>query len=251
MKHGLLADKVVLVTGAARGIGRAIALCASAEGASLFLTDRDERGVRETLAAIEGAGGRAHALAGDLTAPEFPERLSLEVAEKFHRLDVLVNNAGVEHRGSVAEHTPEAWSRVIAINLTAPFLITRAMLGLLEKSNAGAIVNIASTAVAGFPGQVAYDSSKGGILSMTRSLAMDLARHRIRANAVCPGFIATDMVLQDSELKRLGELTTRALPIRRMGASEEIAEAVIWLASDRASYVTGQALFVDGGWIRT
>lgn len=136
------------------------------------------------------------------------------------------------------------------VNLTAPFLVVQATLRLLETSGHGAIVNIASTAVTGFAGQVAYDSSKGGLLSMTRSMAADLGSKNIRANAVCPGFIATDMVAADPDFVKFGERISRGLPIARMGTPEDVAAAVVWLASDQAGYITGQGLFVDGGWIR-
>jgi NAD(P)-dependent dehydrogenase (short-subunit alcohol dehydrogenase family) len=250
-RPGLLEGRVVLVTGAARGIGRAIALHAADEGADLLVTDRDADGLAGTAKAIEAKGRAAHAIVGSLVGVEFPRVLAEGAREVFGRLDLVVNNAGIGHRGSVAEHTLKAWDKVIAVNLTAPFLIVQAALELLEESGHGAVVNIASTAVAGFAGQVAYDSSKGGLLSMTRSMAVDLGSRNIRVNAVCPGFVATDMVATDPNFAKLGERVSRGLPIARMGRPEDVAAAVVWLGSAQASYITGQGLFVDGGWIRT
>lgn len=250
MRPGLLEGRVALITGAARGIGRAIALHAAAEGADVLVTDRDAAGVSATAADIEALGRKTRAVVGSLSNAEFPAALAAAAQEAFGKLDVLVNNAGIAYRGSVADHARTAWDKVMLVNLTAPFLLVQATLKLLEESGHGAIVNMSSTAVTGFAGQVAYDSSKGGLLSMTRSMAVDLGSKKIRANAVCPGFIATDMVAADPDFVRLGERVSRGLPIARMGKPEDVAAAVVWLASDQASYITGQGLFVDGGWIR-
>ncbi|WP_161814158.1 SDR family NAD(P)-dependent oxidoreductase [Steroidobacter agaridevorans] len=250
MRPGLLEGRVALITGAARGIGRAIAMEAAAEGADVLVTDRDAAGVNATAADIAALGRKSRAVVGSLAAADFPAVLAAAAQETFGRLDTLVNNAGIAYRGSVAEHERAAWDKVMLINLTAPFLLVQATLPLLEASGRGSIVNISSTAVTGFAGQVAYDSSKGGLLSMTRSMAVDLGSKKIRANAVCPGFIATDMVAADPDFVKLGERVARGLPVSRMGKPEDVAAAVVWLASDKASYVTGQGMFIDGGWIR-
>lgn len=247
----LLGGRIALVTGAARGIGRAIALRAAAEGAKLLLTDRDTEGLEDTARLARELGCECATVVGSLADTEFPGALIKAGHERFGRLDTVINNAGIGHRASVADHTLKAWNKVVAVNLTAPFLVVQAALPLLEQSTRGSVVNIASTAVVGFAGQVAYDSSKGGLVSMTRSMAVDLGGKGIRANAVCPGFVATDMVAADPDFTRISERICKTLPIARVGQPDDIAAAVVWLASDEARYVTGQALFVDGGWIRT
>ncbi len=251
MERRILDNLVVLVTGAAGGIGSAIALRAAEEGARLFITDRDHEGLQRTKERIVSIDGIANSLVGSLSNPSFAQHLIDECHAQFGALDVVVNNAGIGHRASVAEHSLEAWNKVIHVNLTMPFLIVQKAIPMLAQSNSAAIVNIASTAIAGFGGQVAYDSSKGGILSMTRSMAVDLSDIHIRANAVCPGFVDTDMVATDAEFKNMAEIYCKRLPIPRLAKAVEIAAAVVWLASPESSYVNGQGIFVDGGWIRS
>jgi 3-oxoacyl-[acyl-carrier protein] reductase len=165
-------------------------------------------------------------------------------------IDILVNNAGIEHRASLEEHSAAIWEKVLLVNLTAPFKLAQAAAPYLAASGVGAIVNITSVAVTGYSGQIAYDVSKGGLQTLTRSLAVELGPRGIRANAVCPGFIQTPMVEAHADLKAVGTRFVRALPISRMGRPEEVAAAVLWLSSDAASYVTGQTIAVDGGWLR-
>lgn len=251
MGVSLLNNRVVLVTGAARGLGQQIACRAAEEGARVAITDRDPKGLENTEALLHQLGADTLIIEGCLTDTTFPEKLIDACDHRFGQLDCLVNNAGIEHRASIADHTLEAWDKVIAVNLTAPFLISQAALRLLKESDAPAIVNIASTAVTGFKGQPAYDTSKGGVLSMTRSLAVDLSEFGIRVNAVCPGFIETEMIASDPELSDICDRFCRKLPAGRPGKPREIAAAVIWLASGESSYVTGQGIFVDGGWVRS
>lgn len=251
MGERLLKDKVVLITGAAGGIGSAIASRAAQEGARLLLTDRDEKGLAHVADRIACAADNVQTVAGSLSNPALADDLIQECERKFGALDVVVNNAGTGFLGTVEEHQLERWSKILQINMTMPFLIVQKALPLLRKSSSAAIVNISSVAVTGFKNQVAYNSSKGGILSMTRSMAVDLSEDRIRANAVCPGFVDTNMVAADPEYKTLGEKICSGLPIPRFGKPEEIAAAVVWLASNEASYINGQGIFVDGGWIRS
>jgi NAD(P)-dependent dehydrogenase (short-subunit alcohol dehydrogenase family) len=246
----LLQDYRALVTGAGRGIGRAIAERLATAGAAVAVNDIDERAAEDAAQALRDSGLRAFAAPGDVADPDDARRILDAAAAALGGVDGVVNNAGVEHRASIGDHRPQDWRRVMAVNLDAPFFVVQAALPHLGRSAAGAIVNIASVAVMGTFGQAAYDASKGGLLTLTRSLATELGRKGIRVNAVCPGFIETDMVLEDERLAQIGDKQVRTQPLRRMGKPVEVANAVAWLLSDESSYVTGSAIYVDGGWAR-
>ncbi len=241
-----LEGRTALVTGGGRGIGAAIAQRLAEEGVRVAVNDIDAPEARASAAAI---GNGAVPIPGDVADPEAAPALVAAVVEELGGLDILVNNAGTGVRASIADHTNEDWDRVLETNLAGPFRLAREALPQLEKSGAGAIVNIASVAVIGFFGQIAYDASKGGLLSMTRSLAYECGRKRIRANCVCPGFIQTRMGEHEA-MEGIGEKLIRTLPISRWGQPQDIAATVAWLASDDAAYVTGQHVMVDGGWVR-
>ncbi len=242
--------RVALVTGAGRGIGRAIALRLAEDGAAVAVNDIAAHHAAAVREAIASAGGRAVDVPGDISMIEGCQSVTRAAAAALGPVDILVNNAGIEHRARVRDHRAEDWERVLRVNLQGPFLMAQAAADMLAASGRGAIVNIASAAIMGFFGQPAYDASKGGLLTLTRSLATELGREGVRVNAVCPGFIETDMVQGDPEIRQLGERQVRIQPLRRMGLPHEVANAVAWLASDEASYVTGASLFVDGGWSR-
>jgi NAD(P)-dependent dehydrogenase (short-subunit alcohol dehydrogenase family) len=251
-----LAEKTVIVTGATRGIGAAIADTCAALGASVVLAGRDETAGGIVEGGIRSKGNVARFVQGDVTAPGFPERLMDDVLGREGRIDVLVNNAGVLSRSNAADCTDAEWDNVIGTNVTAVFQLCRAVIPVMRRQfrddgRAGAIVNIASDwAIVGAYNAVAYGTSKGAVAQLTRSMAIDHAKDGIRVNAVCPGDTETDMLLsgrgeerRDDVLRRLGH----AIPLGRLGSPVDVAAAVAFLASDAASYVTGVLLPVDGG----
>jgi 3-oxoacyl-[acyl-carrier protein] reductase len=240
------ASRVVLVTGAARGIGAAIARRFAADGARVVLHDRDADELDEVAAATPGA--RPLTLVGDLSEPAVAERLIADVVERHGRLDGLIGNAGTGWRATLEQHPLDAWERVIAVNLRAPFLLARAAQSHLAATR-GSIVMTASVAATGLGGQAAYDASKGGLISLTRALAVELGPLGVRVNAVCPGFVETRLGEHPAIREQVASVVATQ-PIKRLGRVDEIAAVVAYLASDRASYVTGQALHVDGGWVR-
>ncbi|MFC5821413.1 SDR family NAD(P)-dependent oxidoreductase [Nonomuraea sp. NPDC050478] len=236
----------ILVTGAAGGIGTSLVADLLGQGARVLATDVDESGCRRLERRF---GDRLHTMPLDLTESGAPQRVVDRATDRLGGLDGLVNNAGVEHRAALAEHGTADWTRVLEINLSAPFRLARAAAPVLAGRPGAAVVNVCSIAVTGFAGQAAYDASKGGLLSLTRSLAVELGPLGVRANAVCPGFIDTPM-LDVSGLRGLAEKVAAKLPLGRCGHPEEVAAVITWLLGAGAGYVTGQALFVDGGMVR-
>lgn len=248
-----LSGKVMLVTGATSGIGAATARAAAAAGATLLLTGRSaERGDAVTREA-RAAGATTEFIAGDVTEAGFADRLVADAVARFGRLDVLVNNAGIALRGPIDQCSDEDWQRTMAVNATGVFFMARAAVRLMKRQGGGTIVMVASDwALVGGANAFAYCASKGAVLQMTRAMALDHGRDGIRVNAVCPGDIETPMLLDGIAKRGLGaaeglKLLGEQFPLGRVGLPEEAAKAIVFLASDASSYMTGAALAVDGG----
>ena len=241
-----LAGRVAIVTGGTRGIGRAIAKALAAAGASVALTGRDAERVAEAAREIEAAGAPALGLVAELGRGEDVQRLVTDTHERFGRIDLLVNNAGVTRDGLLIRMKDADWDEVLAVNLRAAFQATRAAARIMARQRAGRIVNITSTAgVMGTPGQANYSAAKAGLIGLTKSTARELAHWGILVNAVAPGLIETDMsaaLPAETRETYLGQV-----PLRRIGTPEEVAEVVRFLASDGAAYITGQVIHVNGG----
>jgi NAD(P)-dependent dehydrogenase (short-subunit alcohol dehydrogenase family) len=248
---GRLDGRVALVTGGGTGIGRATALRLAEEGASVAVSGRRADPLRETAAAIESAGGRALAVPGDVSLEADADGIVAATAERYGRLDVLVNNAGAIRRNVLLHELPtERWDEQIASNLRSVFLVTRAALRrMLEAEGDRSIVNVSSTfALAAGPGVAAYAAAKGGVVSLTRALAIEYAPQRIRVNCVCPGIVLTPLASVDRPgFDERKEEFARTYPLGRLGEPEDVAGAIAYLASADASWVTGVVLEVDGG----
>jgi NAD(P)-dependent dehydrogenase (short-subunit alcohol dehydrogenase family) len=248
-----LENSTVIVTGAGSGIGRAAAVRFAAEGANLVLADINVDAAKATVAQIEAAGGTAIAVTGDLSDPAVTGRVASTAVETFGRLDVLVNNAGITDSISAAADVTDAeWDRVIRVNLTAPFLLTRAALPHMLANGKGAIVNTASeAALRGSAAGTAYTVSKHGLVGLTRSVAVMYRNHGIRANAIAPGLTAThigDTIALDSAGHGLAAIAGYMNNMGRTAEPEEPAAAIVFLASDAASNINGVILPVDNGW---
>ena len=244
--------KVALVTGGSSGIGRATASAFAGEGANVVVADVLVEGGGETVRMIKEAGGEAIFVKTDVSKATEVEALIKKIVETYGRLDCAINNAGIEGTmAPTADCTEENWDRTININLKGVWLCMKYEIPQMLKQGGGAIVNMASVAgLVGLQGLPAYCASKGGVVQLTRTAALEYARAGIRVNAVCPGVIRTPMVDRlIAAQPEMEEALTAMEPVGRTGKPEEVAEAVVWLCSDAASFVTGHAMVVDGGFV--
>jgi 3-oxoacyl-[acyl-carrier protein] reductase len=242
-----LEGKVVLLTGGSRGIGRACVLAFAREGGTVvFSYAGNEAAAKETVDLVQKGGGRAKAVRFDVADPRACASAVDAVVQEFGRLDVLVNNAGVAVDGLVMRIKDEDWDKQLDTNLKGAFALIRAASRPMMKQRGGAIVNLTSVVgETGNPGQAAYAASKAGLVGLTKSIARELASRGIRCNAVSPGFIGTDMTAHLPQETR--QQMVESIPLARLGTAEEVASAVLFLASDAAAYVTGEVLRVNGG----
>ena len=243
-------DKIVLVTGGATGIGRATALAFGRRGARVVIAGRRQAEGDKAVAALSDAGGSGRFIAADVTIPEDIERLHRIVLEEHGRLDVAFNNAGYqEPRAPLVEQDSALYDRVFDTNVRSVYLSLQHQIRIMVRQGGGAIV--VNTSVSGLrnpnPGLALYSASKAALVSLTRSAAMEYAEKGVRINAVAPGRVVTDMMLA-SKIMDMGAVAA-GLPLRRMGRPEEVAEAVVWLASDASSFVVGHVLCTDGGFM--
>ena len=253
---GLLDGKSVLITGGGGGIGRATALACAREGARVAVADVSAEAASETVAQVNGAGGQAISFSGEVTRDADVRTMIESVIGAYGRLDCAFNNAGiagwqVEAAGKkTAEWSEEAFDRMIAVNLKGVWLCLRAEINQMLTQGGGAIVNTASIAgLAGLPNAAAYVAAKHGVIGLTKTAALEYGEAKIRVNAVCPGYIKTPMTAGMTPER--GAAVLAQTPMKRLGEADEIAEMVVWLCSARASYVSGAAYNVDGGWMAT
>ena len=253
---GMLEAKIALVTGGGNGIGREAALAFAREGARVAVADLVEDAARETVARVNAAGGQAISLSGDMSKDTDVREMIAAVVGAYGRLDCAFNNAGVAgwHVGSInqktAEWSEESFDRMIAVNLKGVWLCLRAEINEMLAKGGGAIVNTASIAgLVGLPNAAAYVAAKHGVVGLTKTAALEYGEAKIRVNAVCPGYIQTPMTAGMMQGRR--DEVLAHTPMARLGNPEEIAEMVVWLCSERASYVSGAAYNVDGGWMAT
>jgi len=241
-------DKIAFITGAASGIGRATALAFAAEGAHVAILDRSADGLKAVEEYVKDSGGEVLAITCDVSLPDQVEAAVKKTVERFGRLDIAFNNAGVENKAApVHEIDIAEWDRIMGINLRGAFTCMKYELAQMVKQGSGVVVNTSSGAgIRGVAGGAAYAASKHAIIGLTRSAALDYAKQNIRVNAVLPGNIETPMMdrFTGGDIQKAIDLE----PVGRLGKPEEIAEAVLWMASDLGGFVTGAATVIDGGW---
>ncbi len=242
-----LRDKVAIVTGAARGIGAAIARRLAEEGAQVIVTDIRADGTADCVAALTADGLKAYGIVGDITRRDQVEAMVAETVERFGSVHILVNNAGLPRDAFLTKMTDADWDIVLDVALKGSFLAARAVMPHMIAQGYGRVVNISSRAYLGNPGQANYAAAKAGVLGLTRALAIEEGRYNITVNAVAPGFIATEMVEALPNYETIRDRAVKATPIPRAGTPDDIADAVAFLASTRASFITGETLHVTGG----
>jgi NAD(P)-dependent dehydrogenase (short-subunit alcohol dehydrogenase family) len=247
-----LEGQTALITGGGTGMGRAIALAFSREGANVTVAGRRIEKLRDVVVELERSGGRGLGVACDVTKAQDAQRAVAQTVERFGHLNILVNNAGMLHVSTIEGIPEEEWDRVMAINLKGPFLMSRAALPEFRKAGGGAIVNIGSVlGLVAMKDRAAYCASKGGVTMLTKAMALDHAHEGIRVNCICPAIVETELIKGLFEAGTEGEAARRAriatIPLGRMGRPEDVAELAVYLASKESSWVTGVAMPLDGG----
>jgi len=245
-----LKNKVAIITGSRRGIGKAIALALAKAGANVVVSDINLDDCNKVVEEIKAINGNALAVKADVSNPEDVSQMINLTTEKFGKVNILINNAGIYMQKSFTDVTEQDFDRILNINLKGVFLCSKAAVPEMIKQGKGKIINIASIAgQVGFADSSAYCASKGAIINITRELALELAQYKINVNAIGPGVIETDMTKNLLKNKATKEALLANIPLSRIGKPEDIANAALFLASDNSDYITGITLFVDGGWL--
>lgn len=243
-----LSDKVALITGGGRGLGRAIALAYAHAGADVAVASRTRGQIEEVAAAIRALGRRALAVEVDVSDPESVDKMVKTTQQEFGRIDILVNSAGIGRAEQLAVMSDQTWDEIIKINLYGTFYSCRQVVRVMIQQQAGSIINIASVAgVKGVPGFGAYGASKSGVIALTKALALEVARDHVRVNAIAPGYFRTDMNASVLDDPAIGPKIIQRIPLRRAGQPEEIGPLVVLLASDDAAFITGEVYCISGG----
>lgn len=243
-----LSNKVALITGGGRGLGRAIALAYANVGADIAVSSRTRGQIEEVAAAIRSAGRRSLAVPVDVTDSRSVANMVQAVLQEFGRIDILVNSAGVGLSERLAEMSDQAWDEVIKTNLYGTFYSCREAVRVMIQQQTGSIINIASVAgMRSVPGFSAYGASKSGVITLTRVLALEMARHHVRVNAIAPGYFRTDMNAAELDDPEIGPKIVKRIPLRRVGRPQEIGPLSVLLASDDASFITGEVYSISGG----
>ena len=240
--------KIALITGAARGIGQAIAFDLAARGADIVVCDIKAEWLTETAEGVEKLGKKAYCFELDVTNAEAVQKVVNDIAAATGRIDILVNNAGITRDGLLMRMSEEDWDAVLTVNLKGTFVCTKAVSRIMMKQRSGSIINIASVVgLMGNAGQANYAASKGGVIAFTKSVAKELSSRNIRANAFAPGFISSKMT--DALSDEVRQKMLDAIPLSSFGTPQDVANAVAFLAGDQSSYITGQVLSVNGGMV--
>lgn len=241
-------DKAIIVTGSSRGIGKEIAIAYAKEGAMVTISSRNDESLKSVADEIKSIGGEVLSVAADVSKPEDSKTLIEQTIAKFGKVDILVNNAGITRDNLLLRLSEEDWDNVIDINLKGAFNCLKAVTKQMMKQRQGCIINMSSVVgVMGNAGQVNYAASKAGIIGITKSAAKELASRGIRVNAIAPGFIETDMT--DNLPEKAKEELVSAIPLGKLGTVQDVADLVLFLTSEKAKYITGQVINVDGGMV--
>ena len=246
---GKLEGKIALITGASRGLGKAMALALANEGADIALVSRGREQLQKTAEEVGRMGSGAHVFQADVTSEKDVLQLEREVAQAFGRIHILINNAGINVRKHLTEFTLDEWRSVLDTNLTGTFLMCRAFVPHMQGKGYGRVINLASTmAHVSIPGRTAYSASKSAILGLTRALALELAPDGITVNAISPGPFGTEMNRPLMENPQLNAQFLSKIPVGRWGRVEEVGQLAVYLCSPEAGFITGTAMLIDGGW---